>query len=255
MIGTTTRMASYEIPLYGDNEPNLVPMDLRSKFVLSMTLDSRGRIADYALSDPPRSFSAGLQSHLGSITMPDIPSVFAMEQPISGDIQIRLISLGFRQSVPPHRSGCSSTLRLAPQIWPAFSRGSLSSEADCRSRLRRGSAASNGESAGRGALTRHLLERTPELHAIEIDKDRCVELEREFAGRSGFHLHEGDVLNTDLTQWGPAVITGNVPYYITSPIVGLFLRLDLNFPRAVFLIQEEVAERLRADQTRETMDI
>jgi hypothetical protein len=97
MIGTTTLIASYEIPLCGDIEPNLVPMDLRSKFVLSMTLDSNGNIADYALSDPPRNFTAGMQSHLGSITMPDIPSVFAVEHPVSGDIQIRLIPLGFRQ--------------------------------------------------------------------------------------------------------------------------------------------------------------
>jgi hypothetical protein len=72
-------------------------MDLSSKFVLSMTLDSKGHIADYALSDPPRNFTAGLQSHLGSITLPEIPSVFAVAQPISGDIQIRLIPLAFRQ--------------------------------------------------------------------------------------------------------------------------------------------------------------
>lgn len=100
--------------------------------------------------------------------------------------------------------------------------------------------------SGKGALTRHLLERTSELHAIEIDPELCIGLEREFAGRPGFHLHEGDVLTTDLNQWGPAVVTGNLPYYITSPIVGRFLHLDLGFPRAVFLIQEEVAERLRA---------
>lgn len=99
---------------------------------------------------------------------------------------------------------------------------------------------------GRGALTRHLLERTGELHAIEIDKELCAGLEQEFGGRPNFHLHQGDVLETDLSQWGPAVITGNLPYYITSPIIGRFLRLNLNFHHAVFLIQEEVAERLRA---------
>lgn len=42
------------------------------------------------------------------------------------------------------------------------------------------------------------------------------------------------------------MLVGNLPYYITSPIVGRFLRLDLRFSSAVFLIQEEVAERLRA---------
>jgi hypothetical protein len=98
MMGTTTRIESYEIPLCGDRAPNLVPVDLRSKLiVLSMTLDGNGRTADYALSEPPNRFTPDLQSHLGSITIPDMPTVFAMEQPISGDIQIRLIPLGFRQ--------------------------------------------------------------------------------------------------------------------------------------------------------------
>lgn len=100
MIGTTTRIVSYEIPLCGDCGPNLLPLDLRSKLVvLDMTLDSSGRIADYAVSDPSTKFTADLQSqsHLGSITMPSMPTVFAVEQPISGDIQIRFMPLAFRQ--------------------------------------------------------------------------------------------------------------------------------------------------------------
>jgi 16S rRNA (adenine1518-N6/adenine1519-N6)-dimethyltransferase len=99
---------------------------------------------------------------------------------------------------------------------------------------------------GRGALTRHLLERTDQLHAIEIDCTLADHLDRQFRDCSGFHLHRGDVLETDLTQWGPAVLVGNLPYYITSPLIGRFLRLDLRFARGVFLIQEEVAERVRA---------
>ncbi|MGA8599660.1 MAG: zf-HC2 domain-containing protein [Bryobacteraceae bacterium] len=99
-MGTTTRIASYEIPLSAitDDEPNLLPVDLRSNLiVLNMTLDSSGRIGDYAISDPAKKFTAGLQSHLGSITLPSMPNVFAVAQPISGDIQIRFIPLAFRQ--------------------------------------------------------------------------------------------------------------------------------------------------------------
>lgn len=99
---------------------------------------------------------------------------------------------------------------------------------------------------GKGALTRYLLERAADLHAIEIDEKLCAGLKREFAGNSSFHLHCGDVLATDLSQWGPAVVAGNLPYYITSPIITRFLHLDMNFPRAVFLMQEEVAERIQA---------
>lgn len=60
------------------------------------------------------------------------------------------------------------------------------------------------------------------------------------------HIHEADVLLTDLTQWGPAAIAGNLPYYITSPIVEKFLSLDARFETAVFLMQLEVAERILA---------
>lgn len=99
---------------------------------------------------------------------------------------------------------------------------------------------------GRGALTRFLLPRTAELHALELDDSLIPLLEREFGNQSNFRLHHTDVLETDLSQWGPAALAGNLPYYITSPIIERFLYLNFDFPTAVFLIQEEVADRLRA---------
>jgi 16S rRNA (adenine1518-N6/adenine1519-N6)-dimethyltransferase len=100
--------------------------------------------------------------------------------------------------------------------------------------------------AGRGALTRHLLPRTGELHAIELDRALAEYLKSKFADEPKLHVHMADVLATDVAQWGPAVFAGNLPYYITSPILEKFLRLDERFPRAVFLMQWEVAERLLA---------
>ncbi len=99
---------------------------------------------------------------------------------------------------------------------------------------------------GRGALTRHLLPRTDELHAIEIDRSLVSYLKTKLSAETKLQIHAADVLETDLAQWGPAVITGNLPYYITSPIVEKFVALDQRFPQAVFLVQWEVAERLLA---------
>lgn len=99
---------------------------------------------------------------------------------------------------------------------------------------------------GRGTLTRHLLPRTAELHAIEIDSALASRLRTKFAAERKLHVHEADVLSTDLSQWGEAVVTGNLPYYITSPVVKKFLALDARFETAVFLVQWEVAERLVA---------
>ena len=99
---------------------------------------------------------------------------------------------------------------------------------------------------GRGALTRHLLPRTDELHAIELDAGLAAYLRQEFAREPKMHVHQADVLETDLAQWGAAAIAGNLPYYITSPIVSKFLVLDSRFGTAVFLVQLEVAERITA---------
>lgn len=99
---------------------------------------------------------------------------------------------------------------------------------------------------GRGTLTRHLLSRTAELHAIEIDSALAARLRIQFAAEPKLHVHEADVLDTDLSKWGEAVVTGNLPYYITSPILKKFLALDARFGTAVFLVQWEVAERLVA---------
>ncbi len=100
--------------------------------------------------------------------------------------------------------------------------------------------------AGRGALTRHLLPRTDELHALEIDTSLVAYLQAKFASERKLHVHSADVLAIELAQWGAAAIAGNLPYYITSPIIERFLALDERFPVAVFLVQSEVAARLLA---------
>ena len=99
---------------------------------------------------------------------------------------------------------------------------------------------------GRGALTRRLLPRVDELHAVELDSALVEHLSKTFVAESKLHIHSGDILRTDLAQWGPAVVVGNLPYYITSPIIDRFLNLDDRFPAAVFLMQAEVAQRLLA---------
>lgn len=97
---------------------------------------------------------------------------------------------------------------------------------------------------GRGALTEKLLARAARVIAIELDPGLAAYLRRKFAGEARLEIVEGDVLATDLAQWGLAPITGNLPYYIASPILEKALRARP--PRAVFLIQKEVAERLTA---------
>jgi 16S rRNA (adenine1518-N6/adenine1519-N6)-dimethyltransferase len=99
---------------------------------------------------------------------------------------------------------------------------------------------------GKGALTAHLLRPAARVIAIEIDPVLVQYLRSKFREESRLHLLEGDVLKTDLAQWGPVSVAGNLPYYITSPIVHRVLSLGRLLRCAVFLVQKEVAQRLTA---------
>jgi len=97
---------------------------------------------------------------------------------------------------------------------------------------------------GRGALTELLLRRAAHVIAIEIDRDMVAHLRERFAGETRLEIVHADVLTTDLAQWDSAPVAGNLPYYITSPILEKTVRLDV--PRLIFLMQKEVALRLAA---------
>lgn len=100
--------------------------------------------------------------------------------------------------------------------------------------------------AGQGALTAHLLPRCDRLIAIELDARLAAVLERRFGDRPGLRIVRQNVLALDLAQWGPAVVAGNIPYYISSPILDRVLALGPLLRRAVLLLQREVAERVAA---------
>ena len=95
---------------------------------------------------------------------------------------------------------------------------------------------------GRGALTAHLLPLCERLVAIEIDHDLIPPLRIRFPA---LEVVEADVLSVNLQDFGATVVVGNLPYYITSPIIERVLELQ-GLSSAVFLIQREVGERVAA---------
>jgi 16S rRNA (adenine1518-N6/adenine1519-N6)-dimethyltransferase len=102
---------------------------------------------------------------------------------------------------------------------------------------------------GKGTLTECLLVQARKVVAIEVDPVLVHYLRQKFHDAieaERLVLVEGDVLKTDLGAWGPAVVAGNLPYYITSPILAKIFALGENWTRAVFLVQAEVAARLVA---------
>lgn len=64
--------------------------------------------------------------------------------------------------------------------------------------------------------------------------------------RGEFVLIEANALDADWSQWGPGVLTGNLPYYIATPLISRYVRNPGPLSQAVFLIQKEVADRITA---------
>jgi 16S rRNA (adenine1518-N6/adenine1519-N6)-dimethyltransferase len=99
---------------------------------------------------------------------------------------------------------------------------------------------------GGGTLTGELLERGAVLSAIEIDRDLVPGLRARFPGA---RIVEGDALTLDwhtLLGPGPFLVTGNIPYHITSPLLDKALTPPAP-TRIVFLVQKEVADRVTAE--------
>lgn len=96
---------------------------------------------------------------------------------------------------------------------------------------------------GRGALTERLLERADRIVAIELDSELAAGLKPRFPS---LELLVANALEVDWTQWGPGVLTGNLPYYVATAIISKYLRAPGALSQAVFLIQKEVAERITA---------
>lgn len=90
-----------------------------------------------------------------------------------------------------------------------------------------------------------LLNHARRVVAIEVDPSLVSFLRTRFAGEPRLEVVEADVLEADLHSFGADFVAGNLPYYIASAIIEKTVRLAP--PRAVFLVQKEVAMRLCAE--------
>jgi 16S rRNA (adenine1518-N6/adenine1519-N6)-dimethyltransferase len=100
---------------------------------------------------------------------------------------------------------------------------------------------------GRGSLSEVLVPRAKRLVLIEYDRALAALLRERYANTASVEVIEADVLTVNLgaVAGGPYCLVGNVPYYITTPI--LFHALEPPRPdRAVYLVQREVADRIAA---------
>jgi 16S rRNA (adenine1518-N6/adenine1519-N6)-dimethyltransferase len=99
---------------------------------------------------------------------------------------------------------------------------------------------------GKGALTERLLAHADRVVAVELDTTLAAYLRERWRGEPRLTIVEGDALEVDWPQWGEGVLTGNLPYYIATPLISRYVRAPGILKHAVFLIQKEVAERITA---------
>ena len=99
---------------------------------------------------------------------------------------------------------------------------------------------------GLGTLTSSLLKRFGKVIAVEYDSRLAANLPGSFPG-TNLEVINADILEVDfakLTDGNSYVIAGNIPYYITSPILEKVLTAPHLSERVVLLMQKEVAERI-----------
>lgn len=95
---------------------------------------------------------------------------------------------------------------------------------------------------GDGRLTEKLLEKEPgSLTVVEKDPRWAAHLREKFGQE--VEVIEGDFLEQE--HLSAEAIVGNIPYYITSPI--LFTLAKMDFRYAVLMVQLEVAKRMVAE--------
>jgi 16S rRNA (adenine1518-N6/adenine1519-N6)-dimethyltransferase len=103
---------------------------------------------------------------------------------------------------------------------------------------------------GLGFMTRRLVEHARTVWAIEIDPFLVEWLKGSLLGqRSNFCLIQGDILEVDFNVVLPhhkVKLVGNLPYGISTPVLGRLLDERDRFSSLVLMVQKEVAQRMGA---------
>lgn len=108
---------------------------------------------------------------------------------------------------------------------------------------------------GIGSLTQSLAEAAKKVVAVEIDKKLIPILKESMAEYKNVEIINEDILKVDLHklieekfEGRDIVVVGNLPYYITTPIIMKFLEEKIPVKAIVVMIQKEVADRMKSKE-------
>lgn len=103
---------------------------------------------------------------------------------------------------------------------------------------------------GKGALTKELKKKDSYIIAYEIDTDLVTTLEK--LENEKVKVIYKDILTTNIKEdinninYSELYIVGNLPYYITTPIIEHIIKQNLVFKKFTIMVQKEVADRFMA---------
>lgn len=107
---------------------------------------------------------------------------------------------------------------------------------------------------GIGTLTAELANLAKKVKAIEIDEKLIPILKENLIEYNNIDIINQDFLNTNLNEiisseqgYSSVKVIGNLPYYITTPIIMKILEEKLPVNSITIMVQKEVADRLNAD--------
>lgn len=110
---------------------------------------------------------------------------------------------------------------------------------------------------GIGVITSEAAETAKKVIAVEIDKNLIPILKETLADRDNVEIVNQDILKTDVNKltedcskgegdFSGVKIIGNLPYYITTPIIMKLLEDGVKADSITIMMQKEVADRIKA---------
>lgn len=110
---------------------------------------------------------------------------------------------------------------------------------------------------GLGVLTRILATKVQKMWAVELDRHKIGILNKELKDLP-VEIVNQDALKLDLNElWGDQIgyLVGNLPYYITSPLIMHFLNQTDRLSGMTIMVQKEVADRIAAQPGSKTYGV
>lgn len=106
---------------------------------------------------------------------------------------------------------------------------------------------------GIGTLTEELALHAKKVVSVELDEKLLELLDETLESYDNVEIIHGDILKIDVKKiideklnGGPIKIVANLPYYVTTPIIGMLLENSFNIDSITVMIQKEVADRMLA---------